>query len=136
MRSTNLSVPRILTSLLLAACLGGCGGSGVTPDGDTTVPADDTIGGEDSLPGECVDIDGDGYFEGDGCQVGLVQDCDDIDGTVNPGAVEVCGDGKDQDCDGQDEPCPGECVAMDKDGYFVGSSRSTLGKPPSTPPPA
>ena len=120
MRTETTRVTRILVAILMAALLASCGGSGVTPEGDSVVPGDDTTGGEDSLPGECVDIDGDGYFEGDGCQPGLVQDCDDIDGTVNPGAVEVCGDGKDQDCDGQDEPCPGECVDMDKDGYFVG----------------
>ncbi len=33
-------------------------------------------------------------------------DCDDGDGSVHPGAAEVCGDGADNDCDGQtDEGC-------------------------------
>jgi hypothetical protein len=32
-------------------------------------------------------------------------DCDDSDPDVNPGAEEICGDGIDQDCDGEDPAC-------------------------------
>ena len=38
------------------------------------------------------DVDEDGY--------GIEEDCDDNDPAINPGAVEVCEDGKDNDCDG------------------------------------
>lgn len=42
-----------------------------------------------------TDNDGDGYTES--------QDCDDNDATRYPGAIEICDDGIDQDCDGYDE---------------------------------
>jgi len=34
-------------------------------------------------------------------------DCDDSNASVNPGATEVCGDGIDQDCNGNDLFCTG-----------------------------
>ena len=51
---------------------------------------------QDSEPQDTdpVDFDGDGYPEG--------VDCDDLDGSVNPGATEIWYDGRDQDCDGND----------------------------------
>ena len=59
---------------------------------------------EDCAPG-CIDRDGDGYGEGGGCDG---PDCDDGNRSVNPGAREVCGDNRDNDCDGQrDEGCGG-----------------------------
>jgi hypothetical protein len=50
----------------------------------------------------CIDNDNDGY--GQDCTLG--PDCDDNDNSRNPGVVDVCGDGIDQDCDGSDEACP------------------------------
>jgi hypothetical protein len=45
-----------------------------------------------------LDEDNDGYTIPEG-------DCNDLDPTVYPGALENCGDGIDQDCDGRDAPC-------------------------------
>jgi hypothetical protein len=49
-------------------------------------------------------------------------DCNDNDSAVNPGATEVCGDGIDNNCNGQiDENCTTDnCTDADGDGYFVG----------------
>jgi len=60
------------------------------------------------------DRDGDGYNK--------TVDCNDNDNTINPGAVEVCDDGVDNNCDGQiDEGCGGGpiCTDSDGDGYAI-----------------
>jgi hypothetical protein len=41
----------------------------------------------------CTDADGDGFCTSEG-------DCNDNNAAINPGAVEVCNDGIDNDCDG------------------------------------
>ena len=60
------------------------------------------------------DLDGDGYGDQlsavESCEgaTGLVAaggDCDESDPAVNPGAEEICEDGLDQDCDGDDRSC-------------------------------
>jgi subtilisin family serine protease len=50
----------------------------------------------------CVDADGDGFWQaaGSSCPAGPYADCDDGDPARNPGLVEVC-DGKDNNCNGQ-----------------------------------
>jgi hypothetical protein len=53
-----------------------------------------------------VDDDRDGYTENDG-------DCNDADDTINPGAVEVCGDSIDQNCDGTDAVCENQLPVAD-----------------------
>jgi hypothetical protein len=55
----------------------------------------------------CVDNDGDGYGDPQGPECTYpIRDCDDGDPAVNPGALEVAGNAKDDDCDGKvDEPC-------------------------------
>jgi hypothetical protein len=70
----------------------------------------------------CIDSDGDGYSViGDSC--GQV-DCDDNNSSVNPGAVENCTNGIDDDCDGLVDTldpnavnCPVVCIDADGDGY-------------------
>jgi hypothetical protein len=44
--------------------------------------------------------------DGDADGVPCVDDCDDGDPSVGLPEAEVCGDGRDQDCDGRDTPCP------------------------------
>lgn len=44
-----------------------------------------------------VDADGDGWA--------AVDDCDDADPSVHPGAIEVCENGVDDNCDGDPTPC-------------------------------
>ncbi len=60
------------------------------------------------------DFDGDGYPEW--------EDCDDTDPNVNPGATDdLCPDGVDQDCDGEDAPPDPTILCAeadaDRDGY-------------------
>jgi len=50
-----------------------------------------------------VDNDGDGFTENQG-------DCRDDDDSINPGAIEICGDGIDQTCNNFDAPCDGGIV--------------------------
>jgi len=63
---------------------------------------------------QCIltDKDGDGFS--------MPFDCNDNNSFINPGAVEICGDGLDNNCDGQiDETCgtPPVCPDRDQDGY-------------------
>jgi hypothetical protein len=52
---------------------------------------EDRLAGIESL---FSDADGDGF-------VSLIEDCDDENGAVSPGASEVAGNGIDDDCDGE-----------------------------------
>jgi hypothetical protein len=78
-----------------------------------------TPGGQDEC---CFDIDGDG-FDGQSFPhcIGPV-DCDDSDPTINISMPEICGDGKDNNCDGLiDDTSPGGadqcCLDNDGDGF-------------------
>lgn len=46
--------------------------------------------------------------DGDGDGAAADVDCDDADPGAHPGAAETCGDGIDQNCDGNDIPCVGD----------------------------
>ena len=104
-----------LITIGLVACAGG------DPNNVDPGPNNDNTNGntgEDS----CRDLDGDG-FDGRsaGCSTGT--DCDDTRAQVNPAAAEVCGDRRDNDCDGMvDEGCDAvmDCVDADGDRYGVG----------------
>jgi len=61
---------------------------------------------ECSIPATCVDADRDNHHVYDAALCPIGDDCDDQDATVHPGALDVCDDGVDQDCDGADKPCP------------------------------
>ena len=74
----------------------------------------DGVADEDAADaaGWFVDADGDGYGQDHqtGCTVpadgvSLGGDCDDLDAAVSPHGVEVCGDGIDNDCDGDLTDC-------------------------------
>lgn len=59
---------------------------------------------------EDLDQDRDGYSTREG-------DCDDARYDVNPARQEICGDGIDQDCSGEDLSC--DAIDHDGDGYSV-----------------
>jgi len=81
----------------------------------------------DETPCICPDADNDG-FTASYCGG---TDCDDVNNTVYPGALELCTDGKDNDCNGLKDcadpnaiNCP-QITDADKDGYDVAGLCST-----------
>jgi hypothetical protein len=73
-------------------------------------------------PASC-DQDGDGYAFPD--------DCDDADPAIHPDQPEVCGDGKDNNCNGMvDEGCACTSADPERDCYPPGLSSPTLSFPP------
>jgi hypothetical protein len=92
---------------------------GVTPGtdcDDSSATAADTFPGAAAIdgPDNCMkDSDGDDY--GDEFVILPIVpgfDCADDDAARNPGATDVCGDGVDSDCDGQDPVCPAASVEL------------------------
>ena len=81
-----------------------------------------TPGAPNYCEGECVDNDGDGYGTGDTTNCSYQgEDCNDDDASINPGAVEVCGNSVDEDCDGADTSCSSlSSASAGGGGGFVG----------------
>ena len=82
---------------------------GEAGDGIWTILVDDTFGTQGTFLDWSIEVttgtalpdgDGDGWVNNTVCVLG--GDCDDADGSVFPGAAEICGDTLDQDCDGVD----------------------------------
>ena len=98
---------------------------------------EDCNGTIDDGPGDTVyypDADGDGYGVATGgvtaCAapsgyVDTTTDCDDADSAIHPGAIELCWDTVDQDCDGT--------YTTDRDCAPVGSGRSSPRRSSSPP---
>ena len=65
------------------------------------------------------DADGDGYFcpkcNEPPCPLAPCTDCDDLDPDVHPGAIEICTDEIDNDCDGAVDAGDPDCVNVDLD---------------------
>jgi hypothetical protein len=100
----------LMMSILLAGAVGaGCAGSTSDPE------PDNNNGGSEA----CEDRDQDGYL-GLTAQCEKGSDCDDSRDSVHPGAEEICGDGRDNDCTQGDAICEEECIDADNDRYGVG----------------
>ncbi|MCD4693955.1 fibronectin type III domain-containing protein, partial [bacterium] len=69
-----------------------------------------------------IDNDGDGWTVGEG-------DCNDDNPDIYPGAIEICGDGIDQDCNGEDSVLPSaQCVVITvvDNGYLISNLSSAF----------
>lgn len=92
---------------------------------------DDLVDSDDDACAAGVDRDGDGFcprgtdLDADGdCfgedELAMGRDCDEADPARNSGALEVCGDGVDNDCDDATDRFDGDCTSRvdgDGDGY-------------------
>ena len=117
-----------MLALMLVACGFEASGSLIDsaaevlePSGEDSAVPDDT--GDTEAPDPLdEDDDGDGLSENEG-------DCDDTDGSVHPGAVDLC-DGDDDDCDGEvDEDAEDEdpYEPNDDDPHDLGTLESGAG---------
>ncbi|MBI5557711.1 MAG: hypothetical protein HY885_08745, partial [Deltaproteobacteria bacterium] len=103
---------------------------------------DYTISIAQSVRYYCDDLDADGHFDPNGtnqgscvgencwpagCGITAADDCDDNASSVFPGALESCGDGIDQNCNGYDESCSGATSCdVDTVGTYVEAERYSV----------
>lgn len=83
-------------------------------DEDCSGEADECEPESDDTTPTLVDNDGDGFASEESGGT----DCSDFVSSIYPGAVDICGDGVDQDCSGTDEPCPSSTIDTDSDGVL------------------
>ncbi len=92
------------------------------------------VPGISAANGGCLDADNDGYYNNAGCPP---LDCDDTDPLVHPAGTEVCGNGKDDDCDGAVDNVTAPLAFVlwfadaDGDGYGNASSSVSACAPPA-----
>lgn len=111
---------------LLATTLFACAG-GDPSNADPGTNNDNNTSSGNNNTGQCEDLDGDG-FEGRGAGCNQGTDCDDRSAQVNPGAMEVCGDRRDNNCDQQiDEGCQANMDCTDADGDRYGTGPGCFG---------
>lgn len=102
-----MPAPRNVISALAALLLCGCPGEKADAGGVSCYQDLD----EDGYGDPRIRVLGCGPLAADNAD-----DCDDDDAAVYTGAVELCGDGVDSDCDEVDETTQPDCVAPDLDG--------------------
>jgi hypothetical protein len=91
----------------LVGCLPGFGGADCNDSDSCTI---DSCAPETGCAHTIRDLDGDGYAD-DRCEGGIDCNDDPLTGVVvNPGAPEICGSGRDENCDGLSDIADPMCV--------------------------
>lgn len=120
----SLGLTTAVSTVLL--CVVGCGPNLQSSGRDASLPketqGDGAVVGPDLLPFDpAVDHDGDTLSRNQG-------DCDDFDSAVGPGAIEVLGNGVDDNCDGQvDEASPPCAPSVDADATGLAGAMELCG---------